>query len=66
MALIDIILYLVLVGVLLWLLNAFVPMAPAIKSVINAVVTILVIIWLLKVFGIISGLRLRAATISAP
>jgi hypothetical protein len=51
---------LITVGVLLWLVNRFVPMASSIKSILNAVVVIGVVLWLLNVFGFmdsISGLR---------
>ena len=43
---------LVVVGVLLWLVNRFVPMAGSIKSILNAVVVIGVVLWLLNVFGL--------------
>jgi len=43
---------LVVVGVLLWLVNHFVPMAGSIKSILNAVVVIGVVLWLLNVFGL--------------
>jgi hypothetical protein len=52
MPLINVIIALIVVGVLLWLVNSFIPMAPSIKSILNAVVTIAVVIWLLKVFGL--------------
>ena len=38
--------------VILWLVNRFIPMAASIKSILNAVVIIAVVIWLLKVFGL--------------
>lgn len=62
MPLINVIIVLVIVGVLLWLINRFIPMAASIKTILNVVVIICVILWLLSVFGIISGLgnfRLR-------
>ena len=43
---------LIVVGVLLWLVNRFIPMASSIKSILNAVVVIAVVLWLLRVFGI--------------
>lgn len=52
MALIQVVIVLVVVGVLLWLINSFIPMAGSIKSLLNAVVVIFVVIWLLKVFGL--------------
>lgn len=52
MPLLQVILVLVVVGVLLWLVDRFIPMASSIKSILNAVVTIAVVIWLLNVFGL--------------
>ncbi len=52
MSLINIILVLIVVGVLLWLVNEFIPMQKTIKKILNAVVIIVVVIWLLKVFGL--------------
>jgi len=46
------VLVLIVVGVLLWLINRFVPMAGSIKSILNAVVVIAVVLWLLNVFGL--------------
>jgi hypothetical protein len=53
--LITVIITLVVVGLILWLINRFVPMASSIKSILNIVVIIATIIWLLKVFGIWGG-----------
>ncbi len=55
MSLISIILVLIIVGVLLWLINAYIPMAGPIKTILNVVVIICVIVWLLSVFGLIGG-----------
>lgn len=55
MPLIQIVLLLIIVGFVLWLINQFVPMAASIKSILNAVVTIAVIVWLLNVFGLLSN-----------
>ena len=55
MPLIQIVLLLIVVGVILWLINQYIPMAASIKSILNAVVVIAVIIWLLNVFGILSN-----------
>lgn len=54
--LINIVLTLVVVGVLLWLINRFIPMQSTIKSILNAVVVIVVVIWLLQAFGLIGSL----------
>ena len=54
MPLIHVIVVLVVVGVLLWLVNNYIPMAGSIKSILNAVVIIAVVLWLLSVFGLMS------------
>jgi hypothetical protein len=50
--LIHIVITLVIVGFLLWLVNRFIPMQSNIKSILNGVVVIAVVVWLLGVFGI--------------
>ena len=61
MPLISVILYLIIVGVLLWMVNTFIPMAASIKTILNAVVVIAVCLWVLNVFGITASLmRYRA------
>ncbi len=55
--LINIIIVLIVVGVLLWLVNTYIPMDSKIKSILNAVVVICVILWLLQAFGIIGSLN---------
>ncbi|HEV2055782.1 MAG TPA: Thivi_2564 family membrane protein [Methylomirabilota bacterium] len=57
MSLIGLVMTLAVVGVLLWLLNNYVPMDSKIKSIINAVVVIVVVIWLLQSFGVLGSLR---------
>jgi hypothetical protein len=52
MPLIHVVVVLIVVGVLLWIINRFIPMAGSIKSILNAVVVIAVILWLLNIFGI--------------
>jgi hypothetical protein len=54
MPLIHVVLVLIVVGVLLWLVNSYIPMAGSIKSILNAVVVIAVVLWLLTVFGLMS------------
>ena len=53
MSLISLIVTLIVVGVLLWLVNAYIPMDAKIKKILNVVVVICVVIWLLSAFGII-------------
>ncbi len=55
--LINIIVVLIVVGVLLWLINNYIPMDGKIKSILNAVVVICVVVWLLQAFGIIGSLN---------
>ncbi len=63
MPLMQILLALIVVGVLLWLVNRFVPMQATIKSILNAVVVISVALWLLNVFGLFHSLsRIRVGT----
>jgi hypothetical protein len=52
MPILTILLVLIIAGVLLWLVNTYIPMDAKIKTIFNIVVVIIVIIWLLKVFGI--------------
>jgi hypothetical protein len=56
MPLLQVLLVLVVVGVLLWLVNSFIPMQGTIKSILNAVVVICVVVWLLNVFGLLQNL----------
>lgn len=61
MPLINVVIVLVVVGVILWLINSYIPMQSTINRILNAVVIIAVIIWLLNVFGVIgslSGIRI--------
>jgi hypothetical protein len=54
MPLLNVVITLVVVGLLLWLINTYIPMQGTIKSILNIVVVIAVILWLLYGFGIIS------------
>ena len=56
MSLLPIVLALIVVGVLLWLVNTYIPLQPPIKTVLNALVIIVVVLWLLKVVGLWSYL----------
>ena len=55
MPLIHVVVVLIVVGVILWLINRFIPMAGSIKTILNAVVVIAVVLWLLNVFGVLSS-----------
>ena len=52
MPLINVVLTLLVVGILLWLINRYVPMQGTIKGILNAVVVIAVVVWIVNVFGL--------------
>ncbi len=56
MPLIQLVIILVAVGVILWVINSYIPMQATIKKILNAVVIVAVIIWLLSVFGLIGDI----------
>lgn len=56
MPLINVIVALIVIGVLLWLVNNYIPMDGKIKSILNVVVVIAVVVWLLQAFGLLSSL----------
>ncbi len=56
MPLTQILIALIVVGILLWLVNRFIPMQSTIKSILNGVVVIAVVLWLLNVFGLFHSL----------
>jgi hypothetical protein len=56
--LVHIVIVLILIGLLLWLVNNYIPMDGKIKQILNIVVVIAVVLWLLEAFGILSGLGL--------
>ena len=63
MPLIQLLEVLIVVGVLLWLVNRFIPMQRSIKSILNGVVVIAVVLWLLNVFGLFHSLsRIHVGT----
>ena len=57
MPLINLVITLIVVGVLLWLVNTYIPMDGKIKQILNLVVVIAVVIWLLQAFGVIGSLN---------
>ncbi len=57
MPLINVVIVLVVVGVILWLINSYIPMQSTIKKILNVVVVIAVIIWLLNAFGLLDSLK---------
>jgi hypothetical protein len=62
MPLLTVVLTLIVVGVLLWLVNTHIPMDSKIKSILNVVVVIAVVVWLLYAFGVLD----RSGDISLP
>ena len=56
MPLITLVVVLIIVGVLLWLVNTYIPMDGKIKNILNIVVVIAVVLWLLSVFGVLGSL----------
>jgi hypothetical protein len=56
MSLLTVVFVIIVVGVLLWVVNRFIPMDSKIRSILNAVVVILLVVWLLDVFGILHSL----------
>jgi hypothetical protein len=59
MSIITVVIVLIVVGVALWLINAYIPMASVIKTILNIVVVIVVVLWLLNVFGVYDSVNLR-------
>ncbi|TVR99217.1 MAG: hypothetical protein EA406_04435 [Rhodospirillales bacterium] len=56
MPLITVVVVLIVVGVLLWAVNTYIPMDSKIKTILNVVVVIAVILWLLSAFGVLGSL----------
>jgi len=57
MDLVTLVITLIVVGVLLWLVNVYIPMDAKIKNILNIVVVIAVVLWLLKVFGVMGDIH---------
>ena len=57
MPLISVVIILIVVGVLLWLVNTYIPMDQKIKTIINVVVVIAVVLWLLNVFVVLGSME---------
>ena len=51
MPLMQLVITLVVVGILLWLVNRFIPMQSTIKSILNGVVVLCVVLWIVNLFG---------------
>lgn len=57
MPILNVLIVLIVVGVLLWLVNTYIPMDRKIKNILNIVVVIALVIWLLQAFGLLDGIR---------
>ncbi|OGQ83586.1 MAG: hypothetical protein A3F90_09475 [Deltaproteobacteria bacterium RIFCSPLOWO2_12_FULL_60_19] len=57
MPLINLVVVLAVVGIVLWLVNNYIPMDGKIKNILNLVVVVGVVIWLLQVFGLVENLQ---------
>ena len=56
MPIMSLLITLIVVGVLLWLVNSYIPMDAKIKNILNIVVVIIVVFWLLQAFGVLGSL----------
>jgi type IV secretory pathway TrbL component len=54
----EILVVIVLVGLVLWAVQR-IPMDPIVQNILRVVVVVLLVVWLLRVFGLLSGINLR-------
>lgn len=57
MSLVSLVITLIVVGVLLWLVNSYIPMDSQIKRILNIVVVVAVVVWLLNLLGLMDSIR---------
>jgi|GEM_PF-189685 len=57
MPVLTILVVIIVAGVILWLVNSYIPMQRTVKNILNAVVVIILVVWLLNVFGILDSLK---------
>ncbi len=57
MPILTILIVIIVAGVILWLVNNYIPMQRTIKNILNAVVVIILVVWLLNVFGVLESLK---------
>lgn len=57
MSLVSLVITLIVVGVLLWLINNYIPMDSKIKGILNIVVVVVVVLWLLNLLGLMDSMR---------
>lgn len=57
MSLVDLFIVLIVVGVVLWLVNSYIPMDAKIKTILNIAVVIFVVLWLLSALGFLGHME---------
>ncbi|TCO07274.1 Thivi_2564 family membrane protein [Natronoflexus pectinivorans] len=57
MPVLTVLIVIIIAGLILWLVNRYIPMQRTIKSILNIVVIIILVIWLLNVFGVLDSLQ---------
>lgn len=57
MDLLQLIILLIVIGIMLWLVNTYIPMDQKIKTILNVVVVVVVLLWLLRIFGVLGALN---------
>lgn len=57
MPIVNIIIILIVAGVVLWAINAYIPMAKSVKGILNFVVVAVIVVWLLQIFGVLDSLK---------
>ena len=66
MSLVTLVITLIVVGVLLWLINTYIPMDGKIKKILNIAVVVVVVLWLLNVFGVWGHVRTVRVSMQTP
>ena len=57
MPLVHVVVILIVAGVALWAINAYIPMAKSVKGILNVVVVAVICVWLLQIFGVIDSIK---------
>ena len=57
MSLVSLVITLIVVGVLLWVINNYIPMDGKIKRILNMTVAVVVVLWILNTMELIDSLR---------
>ena len=56
---IQVIVVLVVIGVVLWLINTYVPMQPPFKTILNVIIILMLCLWLLSLVGVIGPINIK-------